>query len=75
MCTLAVMTVMRFLTIKTLVLVASTSMADMAIGASGYTMTISLALVIPKGIRYEHIHPDVTVACFDFAWKKRTRKG
>jgi len=73
-CTLAVITVRSFLTIKTLVLVASTAMADMAIGAPRYTMTISLALVTPKGIGYEYIHLDITIASLDFAWQRRARE-
>ena len=68
---LAVMTVRSFLTIKTFMLVASTSMADMAIGAPRYTMTIPLALVTPKGIGYKYLYPDVTVASFDFTWQRR----
>jgi hypothetical protein len=50
-------------------------MADMAIGAPGYTMTISLALVTPKGIGYKYLYPDVTVTSFDFTWQRRAREG
>jgi hypothetical protein len=75
MVALAVMAVRIFLTIETLVLVASTAMADMAIGAPRYTMTISLALVTSKGIRYIYLYPDVTVSSFDFAWQRRAREG